>query len=719
MLIPFLLIPSAYAEVGKNFDTEELGNGQTQWTSHYERIFDGTNWQNYILTNDGNQIRFKSAGIDFSFDKINCDFKLYNPISNALVINSYQFDISIDGVNKVKSICDVVNFISSADTISFKIDRGEFQTFYDLTPTSGMEWTHEITNKEGKNSTFAITETCENCIPVSVNGNLIDFGSYILDTKNIKIDPITNLDIGHHTVKETKSDKGNYVIVFEKEISDNEKLVIDPVFSSNNPVIDGWIQDSVDDGDCLDGTTKDIADAVLYPHSYAAASPNDCINSFLQWDITSIPDTSTIQDTHFLFEISSVPGPADNCDYMPMTVNVTSATNAQIIADTMDGTPYVDNSAICTTAANDKDLDLGVAADSFIENTALAQDRFALGIKANEEPTGGGANDLSMRHASEEDGGATPKPTLSITYVAFSPDAVNDLVAIDIRPTAVDLDWSQPNLNGGVLSGYQINFTTPWSSNVATIITNNTGSATTSKTVSSLTGSTQYSFRIGIWETEQGSKNMTGNVLNITTDFDPTGAFTVGQFNITQTGTDSRPMVFERDDINDTALFLNVTYSDTVDLACDFYYKFGNNNQTYVTFTNTSAGAGRVESPILFLDVDNEIIDVNCFDENGSNATGRYLITQTSFPLVEYINAWRGGEFGTSGDFGVLDFVTLIAIIISMVGMNRVNPSVGLVFSIFIIGGLAVFGIIEWPTIMTASIVLIAMFIIGSTKKDD
>ena len=122
---------------------------------------------------------------------------------------------------------------------------------------------------------------------------------------------------------------------------------------------------------------------------------------------------------------------------------------------------------------------------------------------------------------------------------------------------------------------------------------------------------------------------------------------------------------------------------------------------------------------MLLLDVNNEIIDVNCYDENGSDATAKFLVTQTAFPLLTYLQSFRNGEFGTSGDFGVIDFVTLVAIIISMVGFNRVNPSVGLIFTLFIIGGLAVFGIIQWPTIMTAGLIIIAMFIIGSTRKDD
>lgn len=690
------LIPVAYAnaEVGKNFDTEELGNGLTQWTSHYDRIYDGNAWQNYILTNDGSQIKYESSGVSFQFDKTNCDFKLYDPVTDNLAINSYQFDISVDGVPKAKSICDVVNLIETADEISFTIDRGDFKTNYDLNTLNGMEWTHEIINKEGKNSTFTITETCKDCNAISIVGDNIDFGAYTLDTKNKE----------HKTLKNTKADKGDYVIEYEKILADTETLLIDPIFTFNDNDVRGSYRQSVN------GCTNadNIVTVNINPTKAADGNPADgnCQQGAIEFNIASIPTFALIRDVDFQFEITGGTNGAGQ------TVNIRDMDNHDISVPALNllhndvGNGTIFNSVAYSVAIHR--LDLGTSGDAELASRLTnATKLFAVGM---------GLADLT-RDGSLHQIVTSSTYTLIVSYMVGN--AVTDLIATDIRPTAVDLDWTTPSLVGGEsIQGYQINKTTPWNINVATVIKNSTNSTATAITVSGLTGSTKYSFRVGPWFTS-GGNNMTGNVLNITTDFDPTGAFTVGTFNITQTGPDTRPMTFERDDINATALFLNVTYSDTVDLACDLAYKFANTNNTYVTFTNSSAGPGRVESPMLLLDVNNEIIDVHCFDENGSNATGRFLITQTAFPLLSYIDAWRNGEFGTSGDFGVLDFITLIAIIISMVGMNRVNPSVGLVFSVFIIGGLAVFGIIEWPTIMTAGIVLIAMFIIGSTRKDD
>ena len=65
----------------------------------------------------------------------------------------------------------------------------------------------------------------------------------------------------------------------------------------------------------------------------------------------------------------------------------------------------------------------------------------------------------------------------------------------------------------------------------------------------------------------------------------------------------------------------------------------------------------------------------------------------------------------------MIDFVTLIVIIISMIGLNRVNESVGAVFSIAILGSLAYFQIIELPTIIFGAIAVVLMLVVTSTRK--
>ena len=481
-------------------------------------------------------------------------------------------------------------------------------------------------------------------------------------------------------------------------------------YSSNNPTEDGYIQDTTDDDDCLDGSVKNTVDAFLYPLHYAIASANDCIVSFVQWDISSIPADAIITDVHFKFDISLISNPT-NCDYMPMTVDVTTATNNQIIADVQNGTPYSNNDATCTVAGNNKDVDLGAAADADVQANILTTNIFALGIKL--DSTTNPAVESSSRHASEDDGTATPKPTLEITYTVGT--GVDDLISTEIRATSVDLDWTAPT---GYIAGYQINTTTPWNNNVATIVVNDTNSTSTAYTVTSLTGDTQYSFRVGVWF-GSGGTNAEGNVLNITTDVDPTGSFTPGTFNLTGSGTDAREIKYVRDDIDDTTLLLNITADNDFELACNFHYKFANTNKTYTNIANTSISADEDMASFQFNDVNNEIIDVLCWDQY-TNQSAKYVITITDFPLLEQITDFKSGTFGTMGNFGALDLVTLIVVIFGLVGFNRVDETVGIVFGLFVVGGLAVLSagaIVAWETTYTAGFAVLVMFGIAIVRK--
>ena len=57
LFIGFGIIP-AFAEVGSNFDREQIGDNTFKWTSHYERIWDGNQWANYLWSDNGNIIHF-------------------------------------------------------------------------------------------------------------------------------------------------------------------------------------------------------------------------------------------------------------------------------------------------------------------------------------------------------------------------------------------------------------------------------------------------------------------------------------------------------------------------------------------------------------------------------------------------------------------------------------------------------------------------------------
>lgn len=714
LVIPFLLIPSAYAEVGRNFDTEQLPNGFVKWTSHYERVLDGWSWVNYKLVDDSEKTRFESSGIIFEYDKNTCDFKLYNIETGELSIPSYVVDLSIDGIPIPNVSCNLADLIVNEDTVTFTIEKTGYKVFYVLDAVGMMEWTYETDVNTGLAKTYSFVETCINCKDTPINGTIINFGDYILDTKNDS----------HGTVVEAKpfpctapkdlfcpTDVHDFKLTYEKIVADNEKLIIDPTFTSNNPTEDAQLADSDNDNNCeavpgsivFDGASGQVG-------RFGTATTTDCDRFYSEWDISIIPDTSTVDSVTFNFDITLIAGTPATCDYVGMSGQPTVETDATNWANIGSGTVLVSADTNCQSAGDNKILGLGSAGKTYIQNQ-LVSDWAAIGVKATGDV---GALDATnhITNFCHEEAACTPDPTLIIVY--DSSDAVDDLTATDIRGTAVDLDWTTP-ASPLTITGYQVNRTTPWSQAVNTVVINDTGSTTTAYTATGLTGETQYSFRVGVWAPP--GFNHSGNVLNITTTFDPTGSFTPGTFDLNATGTDDRPIVFTRNDIDDTSLFLNITVDQDWDLACNFHYKFANINKTYTNIANTSVDSETDAVGFQFNDIDNEIVDVRCWDQD-TDETGRYIITQTVFPFLQEIQNFRAGDYGTEGIFGVIDIVTLMVVIIGMVGFNRADETVGGVFLLFIVGGLAVFEIVAWPTVMTAGIVLAMVVIIGSRRKD-
>ena len=69
------------------------------------------------------------------------------------------------------------------------------------------------------------------------------------------------------------------------------------------------------------------------------------------------------------------------------------------------------------------------------------------------------------------------------------------------------------------------------------------------------------------------------------------------------------------------------------------------------------------------------------------------------------------------GQFGVIDLVSLGAILIAMIGFNRVNHVVGAVFAVIMFGVLGWFGIVQWPTALTGGIATMMMLFITTQRK--
>ena len=196
------------------------------------------------------------------------------------------------------------------------------------------------------------------------------------------------------------------------------------------------------------------------------------------------------------------------------------------------------------------------------------------------------------------------------------------------------------------------------------------------------------------------------------------GSFTNGNLNFNQTNTNTVPIYFIRKDLNSTDTRLSVIYPNTFNMKCNFGYTFAFTNQTYgpplsfVPYTTTQSN-----SSFLFHKATNEIINIICTDTL-SNQTGRYVITQQfPFPFQTQIAQFRAGQFGTQGNFGIFDLVTLLVVIVSMIGFNRVNEAVGAFFCISIVGAAALFQIVTLPTFIIGAVIVGGMLAYTSTRK--
>lgn len=530
-----------------------------------------------------------------------------------------------------------------------------------------------------------------------------------------------------------------------------------------------------------------------------------------EWDTSTISVFSTITDTKYRTDVSSVTLPR-NCDITLLTYRP-STTAAGTLWDDIIGnisdTDYITDNVYCVTVANDYVFDLGSTADSEVASH-LVDGWFAIGEKPN--------NMVRSTDAHRTDFGSTlPTHELQITYTAGSPPTVpaqvTGLTATPVGTTEIDLSWSTPASGGSAITGYhiqyqnptgqsysdlvadtggtattlshlglllgtsytykvaainaigqgaysdpatavvgaigcdspitdlhftsltnttinlawtapspgaqtitgyQINYTTP-AGIPLTVSTNNTANTNTTATISPLTYNLYYSFRVQPWTIAACHSPADGNIItalinpSVTPGSLPTDLTTANN-------TNTAACHFVRTDINSTSLLLNVTYPDVYNPAINFHYKYARTNNTYTGFADVPQANNRTMSSFQFTGVDNEIIDVLFTDQN-TNATCKYVITQTQFELLNQIAAFRAGDFGTSGDFGIFDLVTLIVIIISMIGLNRITPIVGAVFCTGIIFAMGYFGIITVPGEIVAALAVIVLLAYLTTRK--
>lgn len=167
----------------------------------------------------------------------------------------------------------------------------------------------------------------------------------------------------------------------------------------NDPTEDGVVRDDGDriiDGNWLEWGTWNVDHLVR--------------RSYVEWDISSIPDTATITDVIYLYH-GKVEGPIPG-RIVALTVQPSVVSNA-----TLYNAIGSDPSYIATwnpTVGTGKSQDLGTEADEDLES-ALASNWFAIGFQSSDEETEYGSGVLSAVY-DEHYESVSPPSSLQITW---------------------------------------------------------------------------------------------------------------------------------------------------------------------------------------------------------------------------------------------------------------------------------------------------------------
>lgn len=199
----------------------------------------------------------------------------------------------------------------------------------------------------------------------------------------------------------------------------NRIQLIDPTVTLNDPTSDGYLRSYPVSGTSC-ATTPWTGDPINTSHTRMHLSldysfwQSTCYRSYAEWDITAIPDGSDVTNTVFKFDIDTPLSNPKTCDYMEMNSRPSTSSWSTIWPDIGDGTVFVSGDSTCQTSSDNKSLDLGSSADADVESQLLA-DWWAVGLKFGSE-TRDSSSQYYTSFVTENDAGATPKPTLEITY---------------------------------------------------------------------------------------------------------------------------------------------------------------------------------------------------------------------------------------------------------------------------------------------------------------
>lgn len=552
-LIPFFLVAGfgIYQDVSAletitgydYFDTDN-GDGTRRWSTHEPYILENGIWVPFINSGLTTQNHFATVTLNtdgsYTFagkftDRIIAKYADVSDLNSWIYLTSLNNDTPDNNWDGSGFVTTKQNSVGKLE-YKYILNNGKWKTQLEATNfsvlTSKAFGFDQIIDLESDTISFGgVTRNLDNFHGQTFSKQfLIDNKGKVLDLLNgVNFD----FDLGFEnlysvTVYDTGVNKSRLVFDYRTSVPllPGETLIIDPTFGYTASSAEVRIASpSATGAACSTTGTYSVYGANEIAFIPRSGDNAFCTRMTLEWDTTSIPDTSTVTNVNFRYDVTSAPYTIRNCDFTGMSVAQpsTSGSPRDLWNNIGNSTVYVDNSVTCTTVANNKVLDLGASADSDLQ-AKLAVNWFAVGIKLDSE-----VRDAGNDYGQLESGGTWD---LEVTYTDIpAPDSITDLTADTVGTTTASLSFTPPNLNGESLINYMLNVTTPQASPVTTFWMN--GSASPFSVIG-LTEGTDYSASASAYTAGGGNWTL-ANVLNFTTNELPAGTFSVDNGNVGDT----------------------------------------------------------------------------------------------------------------------------------------------------------------------------------------
>ena len=532
----------AQTERGPNYDIDFLspnpdGTYNYRYTSSPERIKLNDSYVDYVFTETSNLLIVETGHGSVTLDKTTCTFNFYK---KGLIDSSPLFSDGIiakmanDGTENWTNINSINNAVCQAygdqtQLVAKKFVAGTGLLEYKYINT-GKSWKTQLeaTNLSTlTNKKFGFTQT------INLNKDTIHFGKQErnldnfngtsfnrtwLETNESRIINFLNdisfdFDLGFEKLKSVSifnTGKNGSRLEFDytynsRVILPNQKLVIDPTFTSAVPTSEGRIGGTSTATVACDPTSTVPADGVIIAYK-EPSSGGQCQVGFLNFNVAGVPDSATVTGANIEYDVIISSNPI-NCDWKHLGFTGASdeTTYDAVSQDIGSVTDILQNDATCTGGVADgyNDVFNTGGFENLFKTDITGDDVISLGFFFADKDKGALTHQVRLRSSDA---------ILRIDYTtATPPNRINDLTYTNLSNTSLDLLWTQPGLNGGNLTNYLVNFTTPYG-NPQTFRANTTN---TYLNVTGLTFGTQYSFRVSALT--EGGYNATGNILNVTT----------------------------------------------------------------------------------------------------------------------------------------------------------------------------------------------------------